>query len=375
LQIAGWQIIIGVGFSINSADKRTLRRLEMPAQIVRTRFRAVVATIILGSLMLTAPASYAGQIFMKNGDVITADIKKIWDEDVTIEPAYADEFTIDLDAIDHFESDREFDIELADGRESKAMLIDGGGGTQVLRIDGTTLEVPVMQLAELDEPEDDFDWDSNLDLNSVVNTGNTDNVSATLQFKTNLKTGDHRHIGGFLFTREEQNGETVKEQDRADYSYNWSFRDPWFLGLNIAAERDPVRDLNYRATLGGGIGYNFWDDASRFFQLQAIAGHLTEDFDSEDIDGLESNDSAIAGWIVRFRYRLIKDLTIFHDHTATTNVSGRSNNVFQSQTGVRYEITDLLYANFQFDFDYESAPSAGNKSTDTTTLLGLGLEF
>ena len=347
----------------------------MPTQLIRTRFWAVAATIILGLLMLIAPASYAGQIFMKNGDVITADIMKIWDKDVAIEPAYADEFTIDLDAIDHFESDREFDIKFAEGRDAKAKLIGGGEGTQVLQIDGTTTEVPVMQLAELDEPEDDFDWDSNIDLNSVVNTGNTDNVSIMLQFKTNLKTGDHRHIGSFSFSREEQNSVTVKEQDRVDYSYNWSFRDPWFVGLNVSGERDPIRDLNHRATLGGGIGYNFWDDASRFFQLQAVAGYLTEEFDSDNIDGLESNESATAGWIVRFRYRLIKDLTIFHDHSATTNVSGRSNNIFQSQTGVRYEITDLLYANFQFDFDYESEPSAGNESTDTTTLLGLGLEF
>jgi len=338
-------------------------------------FPAFTATTILSSLMLVAQASYAGQIFMKNGDVITGDIKKVWDAEVTIEPAYADEFNIDLDAIDHFESEREFDVELADGREAKAKLVGGKEGTQVLQIDGTTMEVPVMQLSELDEPEDDFDWDSNIDLNSTVNTGNTDNVSVTLQMRTNLKMGDHRHIGSLSSAHEQQDGDSVKEQDRIDYSYNWSFREPWFVALNAAAERDPIRDLNHRASLGGGVGYNIWDEASRFFQLQAVAGYMTEEFDTDDGTGTLSNESAIAGWILRFRYRLIKDLTIFHDHTATTNISGRSNSIFQSQTGVRYEITDLLYANFQFNFDHESEPSSGNKNTDTTTILGLGLEF
>lgn len=344
-------------------------------QSTRMRFPASVVTTILSSLMLVSQASYAGQIFMKNGDVITGDIKKIWDTDVTIEPTYADEFNIDLDAIDHFESEREFDVEFADGRDAKAKLIGGKDGTQVLQIDGTTMEVPVMQITELDEPEDDFDWDSNIDLSSTVNTGNTDNVSATLQFRTNLKTDDHRHIGSFSFAHEQQNGESVKEQDRIDYSYNWSFKDPWFVALNAAAERDPIRDLDHRVSLGGGIGYNFWDDPSRFFQLQGLAGYLTEEFSAGDVVGTESNESAIAGWILRFRYRLIEDLTIFHDHTATTNVSGRSNSIFQSQTGVRYEITDFLYANFQFNFDHESEPSPDNKNTDTTTILGLGLEF
>ncbi len=346
---------------------------------------ASVSPRIPGSIMflavffLTAQPAAAGKIFFRNGDVITGDIKKIWDEEVTVEPAYADEFTVDLDAVSHFESDRIFDVEFPDGREAQVKLVGGDEGTQVLEIAGEIQEVAVMQLAELDEPEDDFDWDSNIDLNSTVNTGNTDNSSATLQFRTNVKLGDHRHIGTLIFAREEQDNVTVKEQDRVEYAYNWSFRDPWFLAANLSAERDPIRDLDHRAALGGGVGYNIWDDASRFFQLQAVAGYLTEQFTVRDENGVEigsdGNDSAIAGWILRFSYRLIKDLTIFHNHSATSNVSGRSNNIFKSQTGVRYEITDLLYANFQFDFDTESEPAPGNESTDTTTIIGLGLEF
>lgn len=339
--------------------------------------RTLLAFLMLFCFMHSAAA---GRVFMRNGDVITADIKKIWDEDVTIEPAYADEFTVDLDAVSHFESEREFDIEFRDGREFKVKLAGGADGVQVLEIDGTTIEVPVMQLAELEEPEDEFDWDSNVDLNSIVNTGNTDSAQATLQVKTNLKLGDHRHIGSLAFSRDEQDGVTTKEQDRAEYAYNWSFRDPWFLAFNAAGERDPIRDLNHRISVGTGIGYNIWDNAGRFFQLQAITGYLTEEFDVRDettgeVIGTDGNDSAILGWITRFSYRLIADLTIFHDHSWTTNVSGRSNRIFKSKTGVRYEITDLLYANFQFDFDNESNPQADNKATDTTTLIGLGLEF
>ncbi|MGI9343032.1 MAG: DUF481 domain-containing protein [Gammaproteobacteria bacterium] len=322
------------------------------------------------ALLLACMPSFAGQIFMLNGDVITGDIKKIWDEEVTIEPAYSDEFNVDLDAVAHFESEREFDVEFGDGREAVVKLVGGGDGLQVLDVDGVTREVPVMQLAELDEPEDYYDWDTNIDLNSTVNTGNTDNAQGALQFKTNFKAGDHRHIGDLSFARDEQDGVTTKEQDRLSYAYNWSFKEPWFLAVNVAGERDPIRELEHRVTVGGGVGYNIWDDAARFFQIQAVAGYQQEEFTDKP-----SNDSGVAGWILRFRYRLIEDLTIFHDHTGSTTVSGRSNDVFQSSTGVRYEITDLLYFNLQFDFDHESNPAEGVEKTDTTTLLGAGLEF
>jgi putative salt-induced outer membrane protein YdiY len=349
----------------------------------------LTAHILAAALLLTGQHALAGKIYMLNGDVITGDIKKIWDEDVTIEPAYADEFTVDLDAVSHMESDRLFDIEFPDGREMQATLAGGEDGTQVLVVDGVTQEVSIMALAELDEPEDAFDWDSFIDFNSVVNTGNTQSINVTLQAKTNLKLGDHRHIASLSVAEEEQTvvddtgveqTNKTKDQDRINYSYNWSFKEPWFAALNAAWERDPIRDLNYRYTIGTGVGYDIFEDAWRFWQIQPIVGYLTEEFDTRDpntglVIGKQTNDSVTAGWVFRFKYEIIGDLNFFHDHMASANISGRTNSYFQSSTGVRYEITDLLYANLQFDADYESEPAAGNKNTDTTTLIGLGLEF
>ena len=349
----------------------------------------LTAHILAAALLLTGQHALAGKIYMLNGDVITGEIKKIWDEDVTIEPAYADEFTVDLDAVSHMESDRLFDIEFPDGREMQATLAGGEDGTQVLVVDGVTQEVSIMALAELDEPEKAFDWDSFIDFNSVVNTGNTESINVTLQAKTNLKLGDHRHIANFSVANEEQTiiddtgveqTNKTKDQDRINYSYNWSFKEPWFAALNAAWERDPIRDLNYRYTVGTGVGYDIFEDAWRFWQIQPIVGYLTEEFDTRDpntglVIGKQTNDSVTAGWVFRFKYEIIGDLNFFHDHTASANISGRTNSYFQSSTGVRYEITDLLYANLQFDADYESEPAAGNKNTDTTTLIGLGMEF
>ena len=56
-------------------------------------------------------------------------------------------------------------------------------------------------------------------------------------------------------------------------------------------------------------------------------------------------------------------------------INGRDNAVFKSSTGLRYEITDLLYGNFQVDYDYESEPAATADNEDLAVLLGFGLEF
>ena len=243
----------------------------------------MLVRISAAGLLLMSLPSFAGQIFMLNGDVITGDIKKIWDEEVTIEPAYADEFNVDLDAVAYFESEREFDIEFADGREAVVTLVGGGDGLQVLEFDGVTQEVPVMQLAELDEPEDyhrlGLEHRPELDGEHGQHRQRDGRAAIQDEREGSATTGISANLS---FAREEQNGVTVKEQDRIEYTYNWTFRDPWFLAINTGGERDPIRDLNHRINLGGGIGYNIWDDAGRFFQIQAVTGYLTEEFKVRD---------------------------------------------------------------------------------------------
>ena len=73
---------------------------------------------MIGALSLClAPVANAGVLVLKNGDRITGEITAICDDEITIEPTYSDEFDVDLDIVAYIESDREFDIELSDGRE------------------------------------------------------------------------------------------------------------------------------------------------------------------------------------------------------------------------------------------------------------------
>jgi putative salt-induced outer membrane protein YdiY len=312
----------------------------------------------------------AGQIVMLNGDIITGDVKTIWDKKLAVEPAYADTFEVDLDAVAYIESERVFDVELADGRAAYAKMLGGSAGIQRIEIDGIVHEIPIMQLTELDEPEDYYDWDTFIDLNSTVEKGNTDSEKVALKVKTNLKLGDHRHLGELTFARETQSGETTKEQELATYAYNWSFNAPWFLGGNLGYESDPIKQLEYRINVGGGVGYDIWDASGRFFQVQAVGGWQTEKIDQQN------NDNAIGGWILRFRYDILGgDLNVFHNNSGFMAFSGRRNNVLKSETGVRYEITDLLYLNFEVDFDYESNPASGAEHEDLTMLLGIGVEL
>lgn len=42
---------------------------------------------------------------------------------------------------------------------------------------------------------------------------------------------------------------------------------------------------------------------------------------------------------------------------------------------MRFEITDLLYLNVSLDWDHETEPAGTAEGTDTTFVIGAGLEF
>ena len=308
---------------------------------------------------------------LHNGDQITGEIKKIWGDEIMIEPSYADEFEVDVDAVSHIESEREFDITLEDGTAITGTLsgVDEDGNQLVVH-EGGTLAFPLMQLEELDEIDDYFDWDSWIDFNASINKGNTDSENTMLRAETNLKLGDHRHIAVLTLTDEEQFGITTKDQDFLTYNYNWLFNDPWYLGGIGTYERDPIRDLNQRLIVAATIGRDIWNQSFRLLTFQLGLGYLDEELANVP------DESSVGIWSLRFRYDFRNgDLELYHDNQYTKYISGRDNSFVKSTTGVRYEISDLFYANFSIGRDYEGQPAPGTKKEDITYIMGIGAEF
>jgi putative salt-induced outer membrane protein YdiY len=326
--------------------------------------------IFLGILLLYQAAN-ADVLVLKNGDRITGEIKRIWDSEITIEPEYSDEFKVDVTAVDHIESDREFEIELEDGTSLVAKL-DGADsdGNQLVTAGEETIAVSLAELFELDEPEDDFDWESNVEFSAAFSSGNTDSSNTKLRADTTVKFPDHRHIGGIRLFHEDLAGVTTKEQDLFKYNYNWLFRDPWFFSVQLSFERDPIIELEERVILSAGIGRDIWNTPRQELSLQLGAGAQTEEI------GPVSTDSAVLTWSLRYRQDFFSDdLELYHNHSITSNIGGRANTSYITTTGLRYEITDLLYANLSVDFDYETDPVDVAENEDVALLVGLGLEF
>ncbi|MCZ6618154.1 MAG: DUF481 domain-containing protein, partial [Gammaproteobacteria bacterium] len=116
--------------------------------------------------------------------------------------------------------------------------------------------------------------------------------------------------------------------------------------------------------------FDIWNSTRRALSVQLGAGLQQEEI------GMETGGSGVATWTLRYRQDFIgDDLELFHNHSITHNIGGRPNTSYKTSTGFRYKITDLVYANVSFDFDYETDPVDVAENEDIAVVLGVGLDL
>jgi putative salt-induced outer membrane protein YdiY len=323
------------------------------------------------SALLPVAAALADTVYMKNGDRITGEVNSVWDNELYIEPAYADEFTVDLEDVERIESSAEFEVELRDHSVVTGRFTQDPELGMALLTETGTLPLPPMAIEELTTAEDQaFDWEARSDFSYSANTGNTDTINFLWQAAGEVKVGDHRDRASFVLDRNDQDGETTKEQYTVDYVHSWFFADSWFAVGGVAYERDPIRDLRYRITPGAGLGYQFFDDAYRSFEVSLAAVGVRESLADEETTSLAPR------WTLRYRRDMLDgDLEFFHNHTLSSYVSGRDNNLVFTSTGVRWDVWGDIYLNVQLDWNWESDPAAGRENEDVAYRVGFGLEL
>lgn len=349
----------------NHAFLKSLLYLLGALMFFPNRFTATIAVV----LFLLPFSAMADQVVMKNGDVITGNISMVTDEDVFIEPGYADEFSVSLSEVASLVIEESLEVELADSTVINGSIGVNSAGEQVIINDGVETPFSLTDIARAKEPDPHFDWSAQADWSSTLNQGNTDSQTTLMFLRGDMKVGDHRHYGDLTFRREEVNSVSTKEQDLLNYSYNWFFSDPWFVGGSFTYERDPIRDLDHRYTAGLLFGRDIFDDAHKFLTISLGAG-----YSDEEIGGV-STSGAVALWNLRYTHKLWSGVNFFHDQNFTQQFYGVDNTIFKTNTGFMFDLVSDLYATVSLRYDYETDPAAGASKDDSTLAIGLGYSF
>lgn len=332
------------------------------------------ALTLLALISLSAEGLAANDfVIMKNGDRITGEVEKIWNEEVFIEPEYGDTYAIELEYVAYIHTEEEFEVEFVRGRRTETVLGRLGlddMGQPVVIVDNGARTYPLKEVDNMLEVEDFFDWEVRSDISVNVASGNTQTNNGRFYAMGRIKLGEHRHKLELTRDGAQAEGETTKDQTDVYYEDLWTFRDDWFMRGSISWTRDPIRDLDSRSQFYVGPGFHFWDDSKRTLNLSLGPNLLVEQI------GEESEQSVSVQTVFRYEQRFLDDdLVLFQQTDLQRVVSGRDNKILNTSTGLRWELPRDIYVNLQVDFDYESNPAEGREKEDVTYLVGVGIEL
>lgn len=336
---------------------------------------AAPRTLIVLASLLFSGASLAADDFviMKNGDRITGEVKKIWNEEVFIEPEYGDTYAIELEYVAYVHTEEAFEVEFVRGRRTETVLGRlglGDDGEPVVIGDNGGMTYPLREVDNMLEVEDFFDWEVRSDISVNVASGNTDTKSGRFYAMGRIKLGEHNHRLELTRDGSSTDGDLTKDQTDVHYEDLWTFRDDWFMRGSLSWTRDPIRDLDSRSQFYLGPGYHFWDDSKRTLNISLGPNLLVEDI------GGQKDESVSIQTVFRYEQHFLNDdLVLFQQTDLQRVVSGRENKILNTSTGLRWELPRDIYMNLQVDFDYESNPADGRQKEDVTYLVGIGIEL
>ncbi len=312
-------------------------------------------------------------VIMKNGDRITGEVEKIWNEEVFIEPEYGDTYAIELEYVAYIHTDEEFEVEFLRGRRTETVLgrLDlGDDGQPVVIVDDGAATYPLRDVDNMLEVEDFFDWEVRSDISVNVASGNTNTTSGRFYAMGTIKLGEHKHKLELTRDGASTEGDVTKDQSEVYYEDLWTFRDDWFMRGSVTWTQDPIRDLDSRSEFYLGPGFHFWDDSKRTLNISVGPNLLVENI------GGDEDESVSVQTVFRYeQYFLDDDLVLFQETDVQRVVSGRENKILNTSTGFRWELPRDIYMNIQVDFDYESNPADGRQKEDVTYLVGVGMEL
>ncbi len=358
-------------FSERSASATTTpkRRPSRP-------WRAFPAAALLLLFVFTLPgSSLADEVILRNGDRITGVAVKLDGGKLTLQTPHAkDPIDIDWSSVKSFRQEKPCELHLKDGARVKGTLETTEDG--VLRIvTGSTEPIRLKGFAEIAQinvpPAPPVKYNGDVAAALSLASGNSDTTTATATGKFVARSARQRLTLLTSWKYSEDRGALSAKEGGGSIKYDFFISKKLYTWLNTRLEHNKFQDMNLRTTVGGGLGYQFFEDplADLNFELGAA-------FFNEDYIAAEDKRYAAGRWSVNLEVRVIPGkVVLFHFHEGYLGFEEADDLFLSTQQGVRLTVVDNLFASFQANVSYDRSPAPGIKTTDTTALFGLGYNF
>jgi putative salt-induced outer membrane protein YdiY len=237
--------------------------------------------------------------------------------------------------------------------------------------------------------EDPTAWKVTAGANVALTSGNSESLLIGADVKAIKKWDKNEFLAGADLTYGESEtlnvigGAVVKTKDTTAQNfggflqYNRLFTDRWYGFINASGRSDVVADIDYRFTVGPGVGYYFIKN-----EKTTLAGEVGPSYVFEKVGGVE-DDYLTIRFADKFTHKLSKTARIFQDAEYQPQVDDWGNYVITGSIGIEADINKHMALRVMFQDTYRSRPAiiAGTnpvvyrENNDLKLLAGITYKF
>jgi putative salt-induced outer membrane protein YdiY len=342
------------------------------------------------ALALGASGAAADEIVLTNGDRLTGTIEHVRDGKLSLKTPYSkDPVKIDWSSVKGLSTTAPIKVKLEDGSivEGPAVMTEEGV-MQIIPTGAGPVVIGDLSAIKGINPPSDITYKGHLTAGAGYTTGNTNTANGNIDGKFVVRSKRQRGTLMGAWNYAEDSGTVSARNANGSLKYDFFITKRFYAYVNSLLEYDSFQNLNLRATLGGGAGYQILDSSRVKLSGELGVSYVNDDYSIPTlayvswIAGItpfpaNPNKAYAAGrWSVDLDWKIIPDkIVLFHFHEGYFGFEDPSNLLIRSKSGMRFTLYKDFFTSIQGNLDFNNQPAAGKDKVDLAIIFGLGYAF
>jgi hypothetical protein len=337
---------------------------------------AVSICLGLAVCFWSAGGARADEVILKNGDRITGTITQAVGGKMIVSTALFGDVTVNMSDVQTFSTDEPVKIQLSDGTVLNEKIDQGKAGEVMTEAGGSVVPqaVPVGSMEKINPPP--VKWTGSLVLNALYNRSSSTTTSLGAIFGAERRSDDDRIVFGaaYQFASQRIAGADTTTTDNWNIAlkYDLFLTKQFYANVYGRVEKDRINFLDLRLTPGGGVGYQWAEQANLNFNTEAGLAWVYQDYTNEP--------TASEQFSARLAYHfditvLDNSLKFFSDEQFFPSIQNVSNVLSLFDAGFRLKLTKNMFSEIRAEWDYNSQPATGAARNTEIYTLGVGWTF
>lgn len=226
----------------------------------------------------------------------------------------------------------------------------------------TAILLSLVKLTQAEEPA----WKRNVALGMNFTSGNSDTALYNIDVNTERKGSKNEIMLNGKFAYGETENTTTEENVNAKAQYNRLLTDRTFLYMNADYKYDNIAHIDYRVSVGPGVGYYFIKKDNKNWSLELGAVHIEEKLNlTNGVSAIDdTTDSINLRFVSKYDHKISKTAKIWETMEYLPEIDDFNRYYINYELGIEASINAKFTLRFVFEDKYNNTPAPSIERND-----------